>query len=127
MDIFFQEPSAVPLPPSEVRIKDLRAEPWPDGQRVRVFLEITPFQKRPNGELVIVNAQGEEVASIDIIEAMSPRMEFTMHLRPLQRAGVYTLTATVFYPRGEPSLEAPSERMVVDQRSIRFDIPQAEG
>lgn len=126
MDLFFQDPSAIPLPPAEVRIKDLRAEPWPDGQRVRVFLEITPFQKRPSGEIAIVNEQGDEVASISIIETIVPRMEFTMHLRQAQPGGEYTLTATVFYPQeSQPQQEAAPtlpDRLVVDQRSIHFHI-----
>ncbi len=127
MDLFFQEPSAIPLPPAEVRIKDLRAEPWPDGQRVRVFLEITPFQKRPSGEIAIINAAGDEVASINIIETIVPRMEFTMHLRPPQASGEYALTAIIFYePESQPSAEAaptPPDRIVVDQRTIHFRIP----
>ena len=42
MDIFFQDPTDIPLPPEEVRIRELTAEPWPDGRRVRVYVELTP-------------------------------------------------------------------------------------
>jgi hypothetical protein len=51
MDIFFADPSEVPLPPNEVRIRELNVEPWPDGNRLRVYLEVDPFQKRPNADL----------------------------------------------------------------------------
>lgn len=81
MDIFFSDPTAIPLPPDEVRVKELRAEPWPDKRRVRVYLEITPFQQRPNGNITITDAAGEEVASVSFIETIDPKMEFTIHLR----------------------------------------------
>ena len=125
MDIFFQDPTAIPLPPDEVRIRELRAEIWPDNRRVRVFLEVTPFQKRPNGEVIITNPRGDEVASVSIIESIVPRIEFTMHLRGELPAGVYRLSATLYY---ETELEAPPappknrERIVVDQAQRDFSV-----
>ena len=56
MDMFFADPNDPPLPPEEVRLRELRAEPWPDVLRVKVFLELTPFQKRPSAEGSIRNA-----------------------------------------------------------------------
>jgi len=125
MDIFFQDPTAIPLPPQEVRIKSLHAEPWPDNRRVRIILEVTPFQKRPNGEVAISNPLGEEVASVSIIESIVPRMEFTMHLRGEVPAGEYRLSATLFYLPEAESQENPIEerqRIVVDERSVVFEI-----
>lgn len=125
MDIFFQDPTAIPLPPNEVRIKSLKAEPWPDNRRVRVTLEVTPFQKRPNGELNISNPQGDEVASVSIIESIVPRMEFTMHMRGENPAGEYRLSAVLFYLLNPEGLEAPPEdnqRMVVDEKTVVFEI-----
>jgi hypothetical protein len=125
MDIFFQDPTAIPLPPKEVRIKSLQAEPWPDNRRVRVTLEVTPFQKRPNGEVYITNPLGDEAAAINIIESMLPRMEFTMHLRGENPAGEYRISATLFYLLEPESQETPLEdrpRMVVDEVSSSFVI-----
>ena len=130
MDIFFQDPSAIPLPPNEVRIKELRAELWPDNRRVRITLEVTPFQRRPNGEVSITNPQGEEVASASIIESIVPRLEFTMHLRGENPAGEYRVSATIFYAVEAESQEAPSaeqERMVVDMASVSFTIREESG
>ena len=130
MDIFFQDPSAIPLPPNEVRIKQLRAELWPDNRRVRITLEVTPFQRRPNGEVSITNPQGEEVASASIIESIVPRLEFTMHLRGENPAGEYRVSATIFYAVEAESQEAPSaeqERMVVDKASVSFTIREERG
>ena len=125
MDIFFQDPTAIPLPPNEVRINSLKAEPWQDNRRVRVTLEVTPFQKRPNGDVTISNPQGDEVASISIIESIVPRMEFTMHMRGETPPGEYRLSAVLFYllnPEGQEAPPEDSRRMVVDEKSVVFEI-----
>jgi hypothetical protein len=133
MDIFFQDPTDIPLPPEEVRIRELTVEPWPDGRRVRVNLELTPFQNRPNGEINIKNIEGEEVSSVSFIETIDPKMQFTMHLRTLDTQGEYFVSATVFYPilenaaqeelQNQASPLLPKEIMVVDQTSVKFTIP----
>ncbi|MDD5468758.1 MAG: hypothetical protein PHS96_13230 [Anaerolineales bacterium] len=128
MDIFFQDPSAIPLPPEEVRIRALRAEPRPDGKRVRVTLELTPFLKRPSGEISVSDPAGEEAASASIVESMNPKMEFTLHLRGEPAAGRYTLRAVVFYlaEGSEGAADAPPDptnRTVVDQAQADFVIP----
>lgn len=135
MDIFFQDPDDIPLPPGEVRIRQFRAEPWPDGRRVRVMLELTPFLKRPNSEIKITDEQGEEAASISIIETMEPKMEFTMHLRGAEVYGRYSAAVQVFYmeeaeeaggdrPEGEaPEIEKPPRKqIIVDEREITFEV-----
>lgn len=125
MDIFFQDPTAIPLPPNEVRIKELRAEPWPDNRRVRITLELTPFQKRPNGEVTITNPLGDDVANVSIIESITPRMEFTMHLRGESPPGHYHVSATIFYVTEREDQDATSEEqesMIVDQASTNFQL-----
>lgn len=97
MDIFFQDPSAIPLPPDEVKIVELRAEPWPDKQRIRVHLEITPFLKRPNGEISLIDAHGVQIASVDIIESIETSMDFTLHLRGVEPAGDFIVSALIYY------------------------------
>jgi hypothetical protein len=130
MDIFFQDPSEVPLPPEEVRIRSLRAEPWPDGQRVRVSFEVDPFQKRPNAEIRITDQQDRELASVSVIETMVRKMEFTMHLRGgSQKEGEYHLAATLYYAKPievenqENQEEPPAQEIeVVDRASTTFRI-----
>ena len=97
MDIFFQDPSAIPLPPDEVKIVKLRAEPWPDKQRIKVHLEITPFLKRPNGEISLIDVHGVQIASVDIIESIETSMDFTLHLRGVEPAGDFIVSALIYY------------------------------
>ncbi len=105
MDIFFQDPSEIPLPPDEVRIRLLRAEPWSDGRRVKITLEVDPFLKRPSAEVVITDSQGRLAAQASVIESMARKMEFNMHLRQSPSSGRYTVSAILFYsdPIPEPS------------------------
>jgi len=130
MDIFFTDPTDIPLPPNEVHIRQLNAEPWPDGKRVRVYLEISPFQIKPNGEISISNQEGLEVASISIIETIDPKMEFTIHLRTADTKGTYQVKAEIFYyEKTDEELEdaevLPISRpkIFVDHAETSFQIP----
>lgn len=95
---FFDSVEASPLPPEEVRLTSLSAEPYPEGGRVRVALEMTPFQIRPWLELVVADSHGEEVATADIIEPLNYKIELTMHIRRAEPAGRYKLIARLYYP-----------------------------
>ena len=99
MEFFFPEDGLARMTPEETRITSLSAEPYADGERVRVDLEITPFQKRPHIEVSLTDAHGHEVASASVIEPMSWKLEFTLHLRGAA-AGPFTLAAQLFYPEG---------------------------
>ena len=134
MDIVFQDPSDIPLPPDEVRIRGLRAEPFPDHQRIRIKLQITPFQKRPNIEIVVTNEIEEESASLSIIESIDPNMEFTLHLKDDEPTGQYKVLAQIYYYEDDQIPEAkalkleegthqlPTKEKIVDDRQTTFVI-----
>jgi hypothetical protein len=130
MDIFFQDPSEIPLPPAEVRIRQLRAEPWPDGKRVHLYMELDPFQQRPNADISIENSAGETVAEVSIIESMTRKIELTMHLHGPMLDGKFKVIANLFYTEPlqepKPGQEGQPARMpestFVDQAEIMFHI-----
>ncbi len=99
MDFFFPEDNLNRMTPEETRITSLGAEPYPDGYRLHVHIEITPFQNRPHIEVVLTDADGHEVASTSIVEPMSWKLEFTMHIRG-ELNNPYTVEAKLFYPDG---------------------------
>jgi hypothetical protein len=99
MDFFLPEDHLQRMTPEETRISSLRAEPYPDGYRLRVNIEMTPFQKRPHLEVMLSDADGDEVASSSIVEPLSWKIEFTMHIRG-ELKNPYTLEASLFYPDG---------------------------
>ena len=91
---FFDE---VPQPPEQVKFIELGARVYPDGRRVRLNIKVTPFLKRPNIEVFITNAEGQEVASMSVVESMDHTFEMAAHLRGPQPGGRFTLRGELFY------------------------------
>lgn len=115
MDFFFAEDGLQRATPAETHITSLLAEPYPDGERVRVNIEMTPFQTRPHIEVTLADAAGDEVATASIVEPMGWKLEFTLHLRGASN-GPFRLEARLYYPDGP---EAPPV-------SSAFDIAPAK-
>jgi hypothetical protein len=111
MDFFFPEDNLQRMTPEETHITSLTAEPYPDGYRLRVNIEITPFQKRPYLEVTLNDADGEEIASSSIVEPLSWKLEFTMHIRG-ELKNPYTVEAKLFYPDGP----------VAEPQKFSFDV-----
>lgn len=102
MDFFFPEGDLQRVAPEDTRIQSLEVDPYPDGERVRVSIGITPFRVRPHIEVTLSDAHGDEVASASIVEPMSWKLEMTMHLRGAS-ASPFTVEARLFYPDGPQS------------------------
>ncbi len=99
MDFFFPEDNLNRMTPEETEITSLSAEPYPDGYRVRVNIQVTPFQKRPHIEVTLTDSTGDEVGSTSIVEPLGWKLEFTMHIRG-ELNNPYTLEAKLYYPDG---------------------------
>lgn len=94
---FFDEQD-VPQPRERVKIERLDAKPYPDGWRVKLTIDVTPFQERPNLEVRLKTAEGREVAELSIIETMHKNMEFTLHIRGVNSPyGQYLLETDLYY------------------------------
>jgi hypothetical protein len=115
MDFFFPEDNLIRMTPEETRIQSLSAEPYPDGYRLLVHIEMTPFQQRPHLEVILTDADGEEVASTSIVEPLTWKLEFTMHIRG-ELHNPYTVEAKLFYPDG-PTAES---------QTFTFDVKPPE-
>jgi len=111
MDFFFPEDNLIRAVPEETHITSLSAEPYPDGYRLHVNIEVTPFQKRPHIEVVLTDADKNEIASTTIVEPMSWKLEFTMHIRG-ELNNPYALEAKLYYPDG------PND----EPRQFSFDV-----
>jgi hypothetical protein len=111
MELFFPEDHLNRMTPEETRISDLRVEAYPDGRRLRVNIEITPFQKRPHLEFDLRDGEGREVSSVSMVEPLTWKLEFTMHVRA-ELLNPYTLEARLFYPDGPQA----------EPRTISFNV-----
>ena len=128
MDIQFTDLSEVPLPPSDVRIRNLSMDPYPDGKRLRLNLELTPFQKPPSGEILITDLLGNPVASASLIEVIDAQMQLTLHLRTSEPQGQFTAHVIIFYSgdiddltEGDQIVAMP-EKLIVDEFELNFEI-----
>jgi len=99
MDFFFPEDNLDRMTPEETHITSLFAEPYPDGHRLHVDIEMTPFQQRPHLEVILNNGNGDEIQTTSIVEPLTWKIEFTMHIRG-DLMNPYTLSAKLFYPDG---------------------------
>ncbi len=130
MDIFFENPNDKPVPPEEMVIRSLTAQPYEDGRRIKVDFEITPFLERPNLEIDIHNQDGKLAATLSVVEAIENKMTFTMHLREAQPTGEYTLSMVLFYTDLSPMDEEEStikdilieNKRVLDSQQTKFNI-----
>lgn len=119
----YDDSEAAPRPPAEVRFRDVALRPYPDGRRMKLSFQLTPFQRRPNVDVTASNAEGDEVAALSLIEAMDTQFDFTVHLRGPEPAGPHQLHLTLFYTEGD-SPDGP--RQVVDEHTLTF-WPRPDG
>ena len=114
MEFFINDPNIVRYPPAEIQLLDLRTNSDPDGKRLRVALDLIPFQQRPIIELDLKDSTGNEVASASIIEPVGWKLELTLHIRKTDSTnGKYTLSASLSSPElGE-----------IDRRTLIIEVP----
>ena len=116
MDLPLVDSTEAPLPPELVRFREVKAAAYADGARVRLTIRLTPFQVRPDLEIVVVDDQGTEVASSSVVENAETELGLTLHLRRRNPVGSYTVRLSLGYPEKEP----------VDRAEIVFTAPALE-
>jgi len=131
MDIFLRDPNEIRLPPEDVRLSKVKITPQPTNRRVKIYLELTPFMKRPNISVTITSPMGKEVAHTHIVETMSPKLEFIMHLREPDPGSEYIVEISIYYQRlPEPSdvpMDIPlPDPLIVDHNKTIFSFPHSD-
>jgi hypothetical protein len=97
-NIDFFNPSDVPQPRDKIKVEKLEAVPYPDGWRVKVIVDVTPFQERPNLEIKVRSTGDRLVSELSVIETMIRHMEFTVHIRGVSSpVGDYIAQASLYY------------------------------
>lgn len=108
-----------PQPRAGVRLTQVSLAPYADGRRVKLTLALTPFLEKPNVEVRVTNAAGQEVATLSLIETMETNFEFTLHLRGPEPHGAHTAHLDVYYLTSEDVL---GPRQIVDTRTVPFEV-----
>jgi hypothetical protein len=115
MEFFFPEDNLQRTPPEETKIISLTAEPYEDGRRVRVNIEMSAFEKRPHLEFTLTDSEEQDISTASFVEPMQWKLEFTMHLRTKPADGPLDLEAKLFYPDGPEAEPA----------TVRFKLPSS--
>jgi hypothetical protein len=85
-----------------------------DQRRVRVSVQLSSETTRPDLELVIADAKGEEVCRSTIIENFGDRITFTMHIRSSQTEFPLTLACSLSY---EEDIYLAEKKVFVEQEA----------
>lgn len=97
MFIQIEDPSDLPRPPEEVSVRAIQVDPYPDGQRLRVTIDLTPFLEAPDLVVRVLDANETELAEVSIIGAHQPTLGLTVHLKKQTQQYPYSLDASVRY------------------------------
>jgi len=71
---------------SELVIISFTAAPYPDQKRVKVNFQLSSFQQPPDATITIFGKEGEELASVDVVNISQSDNEITLHL-PISHPG----------------------------------------
>jgi hypothetical protein len=91
------EPRKRSLPEHAAKIQSLVGDLSDDRRKVRVTVELSREDTKPDLELRLLDAEDIEVSHTTIIEAFGPSMSFTMHLRKEKVKFPLTLTCQMSY------------------------------
>jgi hypothetical protein len=115
---FFEDPAKAPKSREDVRLNELGLYVYPDGRRVAVGFNLTPFLEKPCIEVRVVNERGEKAGWLNVIETIETNFSLTMHLRDKEPTTFYEVTAVVYYATPD------TDRMDVHSLTRSFDATQ---
>lgn len=97
MYIQIEDPSDLPRPPEEVQIRAIDIDPYPDGRRLHVQVELTPFIEPPDLEIRVLDASEAELAELSIIGAHQKSIAVTVHLSSNASPRACKVVASIHY------------------------------
>ncbi len=78
-----------------LRIERMEVRPYPDLSRIWVRVQLSNFATPPNVRLTCLDAAGNEVADMLLVEWQESYISMTMHLRPPEPGAEYVLRVEV--------------------------------
>jgi hypothetical protein len=115
MEFLQMDPIVEKMLPADTRLLNIHAVPHSEGKRLKIGLDLTPFQQKPYIDLTLLDSSGKLVASTSIVEPVNWNLELNLHIRKFfpSHNGSYKLRVVISYPDlGE-----------VDRRDLTIEIP----
>ncbi len=84
----FDNSDESPRPLEDVRITEVQVQVLPDGRRVLVSVNLTPFFEKPNFDVTLLR-DDVEARSLSVVGAMDTHTQLTMHLPAGAPSGTY--------------------------------------
>ena len=110
--MFFADEAEVPLPPREVRITAVQAQPAPDRRRVALAITLTPFLEYPDLEIVLFRPDGDEERSLSVVGTMDRHLALTLHIKQ-PMAGEYRAQVRLIH-----------EGEILQTEYVAFSLPE---
>jgi hypothetical protein len=110
------DPEEILQEKEQVRFRNILAQAYPDGRRVKIRIELNPFLHNPDVEIEIYNPDSDRVANASIVEMASEQLDVTLHLKGEVQPGTYLCKLELFFPG----------MAVVDSRDVTFFISEAD-
>jgi hypothetical protein len=102
----------------EIEILTLEASPYPDGRRVKVTFQLSPFTQGPNALISLVDRDGKLIASVNIVNIFVPENEITLHVAERDAlAGTYKVKLDLFHII-EEEIEGEDQHVRIRQTPI---------
>ena len=92
-----------------------QALPYPDLHRVWVRVQLTPFAGHPELEMAILDAEGQAVATMIMVDVQFTYVSLTLHLKHPQPDAAYALL-----------LRLTRDNTLLDQRLVPFPLTFVE-
>ncbi len=114
-------------PTEEIKIQTVKAEPYPDGRRVKVKFILSSFTQGPSA-LVSLIFNRVQLTSVNIVNIFVPENEITLHIPgDGVKTGTYQVKLDLFFI-GETENEGKEDSNIhlheshLDSASVSFTI-----
>ena len=102
----------------EIEILSLEAIPYPDGRRIKVIFQLSPFTKEPSALITLADDDGHIIASVNIVNIFTSENEITLHVAEKDAlSGSYEVKLNLFHIT-EEEIEGDEQHVRIMQSPI---------
>lgn len=117
---FFDNSAETPKVREDVRLNKIGLYVYPDGRRIAVGFDMTPFLEPPSVQVTALNQLGMQAGSLTVIQANEANFYLVMHLRDAEPTNPYHISVELFYRTED------GDRQVVHTLSSVIDTTETD-